>query len=55
MKEFNATIDINWAHTNIEARNERQAIQLVKDYFFKNYNGMILEDYEISVYEREDI
>jgi hypothetical protein len=52
-KEFRAHIDINWTHTGIEARNEEEARELVKDYFWDAYDGLILEDYEIDIVERE--
>ena len=52
-KEFRAHIDINWTHTGIEAQNEEEARELVKDYFWDAYNGLILEDYEIDIVERE--
>ena len=53
MKTFDAHIDINWTHSNIEAKDEEKAKQIVKDNFFDNYDGLILEDYEIEIIERE--
>ena len=54
MKVYNAYININWTHTYIEAKDEEEAKQITKDNFFDNYDGLILEDSEIEIIEREE-